>query len=330
MIERQVNHLVRLVDDLLDVSRVSSGKIRLKRAELDLSEVVRQAVEVTRPLIDADRHQLTVTLPPHPIRVYADFTRLVQVVSNLLNNASKYTDEGGKIWVTLETVSAGSDEPAEAVIRVGDNGRGIDAPALKSLFDLFYQADRNLDRSEGGLGIGLSIVNKLVEMHGGRVTAYRAGLGKGSEFIVRLPVIQHTPPAVAEPPSAVAAKTTATRILVVDDNRDSAASMAMLLEMEGHKVFQAHDGRQAVEIALRESPAVVFLDIGLPYMDGYQACTAMREGGLTDALIVAMTGYGQDEDRRRSAEARFDAHHVKPVDPAAIWELLARRVPRKK
>ena len=262
--------------------------------------------------------------PPEPVPVDGDATRLAQVVSNLLNNAAKYTDEGGRIDLAVER--AGEGDGAEAVLRVRDSGRGIDPAALANLFELFYQVDRNLDRSEGGLGIGLSLVKSLVEMHGGRVEAHSEGRGKGSEFVVRLPRLPDEPTASRpDAPPDVAGAEPRKRILIVDDNLDSAESMAMLLELEGHEVRMAHDGQEAVEIALRERPMVVLLDIGLPRMDGYQACRAMREGGLTDALLVAMTGYGQEEDRRQSQEAGFDAHLVKPVDLAAIRDILARR-----
>jgi CheY-like chemotaxis protein/anti-sigma regulatory factor (Ser/Thr protein kinase) len=320
MIERQVTHMVRLVDDLLDVSRVSRGKIQLQKKPLDLAEVVQQAVETSRKLIEARRHELSVTLPEEPIRIEGDFTRLAQVVLNLLDNAAKYTDKGGKIWLTVEKTLE------TAVIRIRDTGRGIDATALKSLFDLFFQADRNLDRSDGGLGIGLSLVKSLVQMHDGTVEAHSAGRGKGSEFVVCLPCMTATS-VERSTEKAVAPVTPSSRlrILVVDDLRDSANSMALLLQLEGHEVLTAHDGRQAVEIALRERPDVVLLDIGLPELNGYQACKAMREGGLAETLIVAMTGYGQDQDRRRSQQAGFDAHLVKPLDLLAIRELLARR-----
>jgi signal transduction histidine kinase len=321
MIERQVVHLVRLVDDLLDVSRVSRGKIQLRKERLDLAAAVRQAEEMCRPLISARRHELTVTLPEQPVHVEGDFTRLTQVIANLLNNAAKYTDEGGKVWLTLEKAAD------RAVFRVRDNGRGLDAEALKGLFNLFYQADRNLDRAGGGLGLGLSLVRSLVQMHGGTVEAFSAGRGKGSEFVVCLPCLPTPPPApgVAVPdPQAPAGRSV--RVLVVDDNHDSARSMAVLLELDGHDVVLAHDGKDAVEVALRERPDLVLLDIGLPGLNGYQACQAMRAGGLKDTLIVAMTGYGQDEDRRRSQQAGFDAHHVKPMELDAIRALLAQRI----
>jgi signal transduction histidine kinase len=318
MIDRQVTHLVRLVDDLLDVSRVSRGKIRLHQEPLDLAAVVRQAVETTRPLIDSRRHQLTVTVPSTPVYVEGDFTRLSQVIGNLLNNAAKYTDEGGRIELTMEAADH------EAVLRVRDSGRGMDPSVLHNLFDLFYQSERNLDRSEGGLGIGLSLVKTLVEMHGGKIEAHSDGRGRGSEFVVRLPRLSEPPalPATSSRSARVAAGPH--RILIVDDNVDSAESMAILLRLQGHSVQTAHDGNRAVELALRDRPSLVLLDLGLPGLNGYEACRAMRAGGLTDALIVAMTGYGQDEDRRQSNEAGFDDHLVKPVDPAALEELLAR------
>jgi signal transduction histidine kinase len=324
MIERQVKHLVRLVDDLLDVSRVSRGKIQLRKEPLDLAVAVRQAEEISQSIINARRHELLVTLPPEPVRVQGDFTRLTQVIANLLDNAAKYTDEGGKIWLTLEKKSD------RCLLRVRDNGRGFDAEALRNLFDLFYQADRNLDRADGGLGIGLSLVKSLVQMHGGTVEALSAGRGKGSEFIVCLPCLGSTPPqqpgAATNPPESPGHRL---RVLVVDDNRDSAKSMALLLELEGHEVLTAHDGSSALEVGLRERPDLILLDIGLPGLNGFQTCQAMRAGGLQDAVIVAVTGYGQDKDRQQSQQAGFDAHQVKPVDLQAIRDLLAQgRGPR--
>ena len=319
MIERQVMHLVRLVDDLLDVSRVSRGKIQLRKESLELAVAVRQAEEMTRAMLNVRRHELSVTLPEEPVLVEGDIARLTQVISNLLDNAAKYTDEGGKVWLSLEK------ESDKAVLRVRDTGRGLDPETMKDVFDLFYQADRNLDRADGGLGIGLSLVKSLVQMHGGTVEARSAGRGKGSEFVVRLPCLPSTPPEKPvdsfEPPATPGRRV---RILVVDDNRDSAVSMALLLQLEGHEVLTAHDGNTALEISLRERPDFVLLDIGLPGLNGYQACQAMRAGGLKDALIVAMTGYGQEEDRRRSQEAGFNAHQVKPVDLQAIRDLLVQ------
>jgi CheY-like chemotaxis protein len=328
MIERQVRQLVRLVDDLLDVSRVSRGKIHLEKVPVDLAAVVQHAIETSRPQLEARRHELTVTLPRQPLRVEGDFIRLVQALSNLLNNAAKYTDQQGRIDLSLGTES--DETGTTAVIRVRDTGRGIAPEALRNLFQLFFQGDRKLERSEGGLGVGLWLVRNLVEMHAGTVEAYSAGVGLGSEFVIRLPCIAETgsglrPDDTAGWPKAVRPL----KVLVVDDNRDSAASMAMLLDLEGHEVLLAYDGAQAVETALAERPSVVLLDIGLPKLDGYQACRAMREGGLEDALIVSMTGYGTAEDRRLSQQAGFDAHEVKPVDLRVILALLAQRAERE-
>ncbi len=323
LIERQMQHLVRLIDDLLDVSRVSRGKIKLERMVLDLTSVVQHAVETSRPLIDARRHHLTIDSAPEAQRVYGDFTRLSQVISNLLNNAAKYTDEGGEIVLRVETIKGVEDQSDQVAIRVRDNGRGIEASVLGSLFELFYQVDRNLDRAEGGLGIGLSLVKTLVDMHGGSVEAHSAGKGFGSEFIVRLPLIPSTvlTPAVGAHPQTSTSRRSR-RVLVVDDNSDSAMTMAALLRLDGHQVTVAYDGRKAVEVALRDRPDIVLLDIGLPYLDGYQACQEMRSGGMSDALIVAMTGYGQQEDRHRSQAAAFDAHLVKPVDIGTVRQLV--------
>jgi PAS domain S-box-containing protein len=320
MIDRQVTHLARLVDDLLDVSRVSRGKIQLQKKPLDLSSAVGQAIETRRYLLEARRHELTVKLPKGPVPVEGDFTRLAQVVVNLLDNAAKYTDVGGKVALEVELASD------EAVLRVRDSGRGIDPSALKKVFDLFYQADRTFDRSDGGLGIGLSLVRSLVEMHGGTVEAHSAGRGKGSEFVVRLPRLPAAAgELLAEASDARARACRRFRILVVDDNVDSAETMATLLRMEGHEVSTAHDGPKAVEGARRERPDVVLLDLGLPGLNGFQVCKALRAEGLAGTLVVAMTGYGQQEDRQRAREAGFDAFLVKPVALPVLREILATR-----
>jgi signal transduction histidine kinase/ActR/RegA family two-component response regulator len=322
LIERQIAHLVRLVDDLLDVSRVSRGKIALQMMPIDLAAVVRHAVETIRPLIDSRRHQLKVLLPSDSVRVDGDFVRLAQVVSNLLTNAAKYTDEGGKIEIVLETTKPAGGRPGEAVIRVRDNGRGIDPPALASLFDLFYQVAQNIDRAEGGLGIGLSLVRSLVEMHGGSVAANSDGHGRGSEFTVRLPLILDAPkpfPVATEPLPSVRRG----RILVVDDNRDSAESMASILRIDGHEVSIAFDGRKAIEVAERDRPNVILLDIGLPRLNGYDACRVIRESGLDKVFVIAMSGYGQNEDRQRSQMACFNAYLVKPIEFDALRVLIA-------
>lgn len=322
MIERQVEQMTRLVDDLLDVSRVSRGKVTLKWEPLNLGNVIQQAVETSQPLVEARQHKLNLMLPADPIRVEGDAGRLAQVINNLLNNAAKYTDTGGTIEVCAEQFSK-ADGSHEAVIRVSDNGRGIDPLSLANLFDLFYQVDRNLDRADGGLGIGLSLVKNLVEMHNGRVEAHSGGRGKGATFIVRLPCQAGDAPVKKRNEScSLIDASSGLRILLVDDNVDVADSMAMLLRLFGHEVLLAHDGRQAVDIAVGEKPDVVLLDIGLPYLNGYDACQAMRKAGLADTLIVALSGYGQEQDRKKAEEAGFDRHLAKPVDMPALETLL--------
>ena len=323
VLDRQSEHLTRLVDDLLDISRVSRGKIQLHKEIVDLAVAAQQAIETCRPIIDARRHELTFALPPAPVHVHGDLMRLSQVVANLINNAAKYTDEGGRIWIDL---ACEAGDKRQAVIRIRDNGRGLNAEAVASLFDLFYQVEGNLDRSDGGLGVGLALVRSIVELHEGTVEAHSAGCGQGSEFIVRLPrASETTAGAVAEAPVPETSAVAGMRILVVDDNHDAARSLGMLLKILGHEVLLAHDGNAAVTMALQERPAVVLLDIGLPELDGYQACQAMRRQGLTSELIVALTGYGLEKDRQLAEEAGFDAHMVKPVNLPALLRLLATR-----
>ncbi|MBY0527310.1 MAG: CHASE3 domain-containing protein [Gemmataceae bacterium] len=323
MMERQLAHLVRLVDDLLDVSRITRGKIDLRRERVGLAAIIQSAVETSRPLIEASKHELTVALPPTPIYVDADVTRLAQVFSNLLNNSAKYTERGGRIWLTVER--QGSD----VVVSVKDTGVGIPGNMLPHVFGMFTQVDRSLERSQGGLGIGLTLVKRLVEMHGGTVTAHSDGHGQGSEFIVRLPAVSVRTVGSAVPPSddpAPSAARPAHRVLVADDNEDAAASLAMLLKVMGHEPHVVHDGAQAVEAATTFKPDVVLLDIGMPKMNGYEAAQRIRQlPGGKSMTLVALTGWGQDEDRRRSEEAGFDHHMVKPVDPAALENLLATR-----
>jgi PAS domain S-box-containing protein len=317
VIGRQVDQLTRLVDDLLDVSRISRGKIKLQLSPLDLATVIAGAVETSRPLIDARLHRLTLQLPEKPVWVHGDLVRLTQVVANLLNNAAKYQDAGGYIGITVER------DGSEAVIRVKDRGFGISPELLPGVFDMFEQVQRPLGTSQDGLGIGLSLARSLVELHGGTIAA-KSGGGDGSEFTVRIPCMAGeprkkpaSPPGV---PQAIAAS--GLRVLVVDDNEDAAESLATLLQQAGHQVSVAHDGGTALAIAERERPRVVFLDIGLPGMDGYEICKAMRQGGHEDALIVALTGYGQDEDRARTRAAGFDGHLVKPGDPNELIRLI--------
>lgn len=324
VIERQTEHLTRLVDDLLDVSRVSRGKIQIERGIVDLSVAVQQAVEICRPLIDARRHELILSLPAKPMLVEGDLTRLSQVVANLINNAAKYTDEGGKLWVAVE---GEGDDDGSAVIKVRDNGRGLDAESIANLFQLFFQADINLDRSDGGLGVGLALVRSLVEMHGGTVEATSPGRGQGSEFVVRLH--RAAPMSAAKAPIPENTDVAGLRILVVDDNGDAARSLSMMLNILGHSTSMAHDGHSAVEAAMRERPDVVLLDIGLPGMNGYEVCRLLRQQGLTEELILAVTGYGQENDRQLAREAGFDVHLVKPVGLPAIQQLLASHAAKK-
>ena len=298
IIERQVGQLVRLVDDLLDVSRISRGKIALQRETIDLSDVARHALDTSQSLLSARGHAVQLSLPNAPVRVVGDAARLAQVFTNLLNNAAKYTDVGGRVELSV------TRDATEAVVAVRDNGRGLDAAAQQRAFEMFYQAERDLERSEGGLGLGLSLVKSLVELHGGTVRAQSAGRGHGSVFSVHLPLA--VAPAASRQGAAGTTPSHAQRVLrvlVVDDLRDAAESMAALLQLQGHAVFVAHDGHSAVEVALRERPDLVLLDIGLPGQSGYQACRAMREGGLSGALVVAVSGYGHAEDRRLSQVA---------------------------
>jgi PAS domain S-box-containing protein len=319
MAQRQVRHMTRLIDDLLDVSRITRGKIQLRKELTDLGAVVSRAVETSRPLIESRRHELAVKLPQEPVRVQVDTTRLEQIVANLLNNAAKYTEPGGRIWVTAER--SGN----EAIISVGDTGIGIPTEMLPRIFDMFVQVDRSLDRAQGGLGIGLTLVKSLVEMHGGNVHVRSAGTGQGSEFIVRLPLPRGSEVQAPLPAPAVAtANGKSRRVLVVDDNVDAARSLSMLLQAFGHEVCTAHDGQAALETAASFHPQVVLLDIGLPKLDGYEVARRLRcQPGLEKALLVALTGYGQEGDRRRSEEAGMDWHLVKPVDPAELERILA-------
>ena len=323
MMERQVEHLARLVDDLLDVSRVTRGKIKLQKEAVDLAAVVARAVETSQPLVEARRHELTVALPPGPVWLEGDAARLAQIVGNLLNNAAKYTEDGGHIRLAVER------RPGEAVLRVEDDGIGIPGDLLPHVFDLFTQGDRSPARVEGGLGIGLTLVKSLVEMHGGRVEARSEGPGKGQRSSsVRLPL------AAAESSPTDGAGATERdgrapalplRVLVVDDNADAAEMLALFLRSEGHEVRSAHDGPAALRTAESFRPEVVVLDIGLPRMDGYEVARRLRErAGPRTPLLVALTGYGQEEDRRRAREAGFDAHLVKPADPEELQRLLAR------
>jgi len=325
IIDRQVGQMVRLVDDLLDVSRVSRGRIELRKERVGLASIIRQAEEAANPMCDSMSHELTVTLPSRPVEVNGDPVRLIQVVSNLLTNACKFTDQGGKIWLSVERVAD------QAVIRVRDNGVGISAGNLPRLFQIFMQVDATLDRSSAGLGIGLALVKNLVEMHDGTVEANSEGIGRGSEFVVRLPALPAEPqarpvkPALPKPTNSAMDRTPSLRILVVDDNRDSANSMAMLLKYDGHTTHTAYDGLEAVEAATTFRPDVVLLDIGLPGLNGYEACRRIREQNAGKTIrMLALTGWGQDEDREKSTVAGFDSHLVKPVEYAELLKVLAK------
>ncbi|RIL01327.1 MAG: hypothetical protein DCC71_18125 [Proteobacteria bacterium] len=323
MVERQVEHMSRLIDDLLDVSRITQGKLQLRRERVHLAEVVQNALDATRPHVERAGHKLGVSLPSESIELYADRVRLAQVLANLLDNACKYTEPGGRIWLTAER--RGDD----AVVSVRDTGIGIAAEHLAELFEMFTQVGPAAERSGGGLGIGLALVRGLVELHGGAIEARSAGPGRGSEFVVTLPLI--APPASAteaDAPPRAAARGPQRSILVVDDNRDSAESMAMMLELGGHRVRTAHAGADALEAARAGRPDLVILDLGMPQMDGYEVCRRLRAEPWGRALrIVALTGWGNEEARRKTRDAGFDAHLVKPVDRAAvlatIGELLA-------
>jgi PAS domain S-box-containing protein len=319
MMERQLRHMVRLIDDLMDVSRISRGKVELRRERIELAKVVHQAVETSRPLLEADGHELDLRVPDEPVYVDADLTRLAQVFANLLNNAAKYTEPGGRVTLSV------AREGGTAVVAVRDTGVGIPAAMLPRVFDLFTQVDRSLEKRQGGLGIGLSLVKRLVELHGGTVEAHSDGPGHGSEFRVRLPLVLALAEAPTEeglPPAAAPGRR---RVLVVDDNRDAALSLAMLLRIMGNETRAAHDGVEALDVAAGFRPDVVILDIGMPRLNGYETCRRFREqpGGRA-VVLVALTGWGAADDRERSREAGFDAHLVKPVDPEALEELLTR------
>ena len=322
MLERQVDHMVRLVDDLLDVSRISRGKIELRTEPIALAAVVRHAVEANRPLCDDMGHALTVSLPQQDMFVNGDPVRLAQVLDNLLNNACKYSEKSGRIVLRVER------DGDQAVVRVQDSGIGIAPEHLNQIFEMFAQLDASLERPQTGLGIGLTLVHNLVEMHGGSVEAHSDGLGHGSEFVVRLPVV---PPASTPPPQTTVSETVATtgrRVLVVDDNQDSAESLAMLLGLMGHETRTAFDGVEAVEAAATFRPEVVLLDIGLPKLNGYEVARRIREQPWgKDVFLVALTGWGQDGDRRQAKAAGFNRHLVKPVDHETLAKLLAERPP---
>jgi signal transduction histidine kinase/DNA-binding response OmpR family regulator len=320
VMDRQVRHLTRLVEELLDVARISQGKIALNKEPIDLAAVIAQSVETAQPFIDARGHTLTVRLPDTPVWLQGDFARLSQVVSNLLHNAAKYSEDGGRIHLEL------SVEDGQALIVVRDNGIGIDAALLPRIFDLFQQGSRSLDRIQGGLGVGLTLARRLVELHGGRVQAHSEGAKKGAEFRVSIPCVSVVRGAGEEPAQAQsAAPVLGRRILIVDDNQDAAESIAQYLQLEGHEVKTVGDGVQALACVPVFAPQIVILDIGLPVLSGYEVAQRMRTMPATEhALLVALTGYGQKEDQLRAMEAGFDRHFVKPTDPRTLVELIAQ------
>jgi two-component system CheB/CheR fusion protein len=321
MMERQLQQMVRLVDDLLDVSRVSRGKIELRRDNIELSAVLRNAIETSQPLMLERGHDLIARIPPEKIVVYADMTRLSQVFWNLLNNAAKYTEAGGIIEIDVAM------QEGAVCVTVRDNGIGIPGDMLSRVFDIFTQVDRSLEKSQGGLGIGLSIARRLVEMHGGAIQATSAGHGHGSAFTVTLPAAvvprQAQIPCGAAAPAGIA-NMACKRILIADDNADSASTLSIMLEMLGNEVRVAHDGEEAVRVAHEFRPHAILLDIGMPKLNGYDACMRLRQSPETaGAFVVALTGWGQEEDKMRSHEAGFDRHLVKPVEPAMLETLIA-------
>jgi signal transduction histidine kinase len=323
IIERQLGQMVRLIDDLLDLSRVSRGRIELRHENVPLASVVSGALEICRPALDEAGHRLAVDLPSEPVMLRGDPTRLVQVLCNLLSNAVKYTPRGGRIQLIARRCAAG----AEIVVR--DNGVGIPREMLAKVFEMFTQVDRSIERTQGGLGIGLTLVKRLVEMHGGSIEAHSAGEGLGSEFVVRLPGHQAAAAAAAAAPEADPAGARAARrhrILIADDNRDAADSLASVLRVIGHEVRTAYDGQQALDMAEAFCPALALLDIGMPRMNGYDTARRIRGKPFGRGMVlVALTGWGQPEDKQKSQAAGFDHHLVKPLDPSVLDSLLPAR-----
>jgi signal transduction histidine kinase/ActR/RegA family two-component response regulator len=320
MMERQLTHMVRLIDDLLDVSRISRNKMELRKTKVSLADVLSSAIETARPLIDAGGHALSVSIPAEPIIVDADLTRLAQVFGNLLCNSAKYTPPGGRIWLEAEL------QDMEAVVSVRDDGIGIPAESLDVVFDMFTQVDRSVERSTGGLGIGLALVKGLVEMHGGNVTAESPGENCGSTFVVRIPALKR----VEECEKVNLLTTVPTgnghkrRFLVVDDNKDSATTMAMMLKLFGNEVRSAYDGFEAVEASEKFRPQVILMDVGMPKLNGYKATQIIRERPWGKGIIIiALTGWGQESDRVQSKQAGCDGHLVKPVSLPDLEKMLA-------
>ena len=323
ILKRQVQHLSRLADDLLDISRIAQGKIELRKQPVSLAAIMEQAIEISAPHLKARHHQLNVTLPPATLQLDADPERLTQIVVNLLNNAAKYTEPGGRVDIEARR------EEDFAVVLVRDNGMGIPPEMLPHVFEMFTQGEWSAECSQGGIGIGLALVRRLIELHGGTITARSDGIAQGTEFVVRLPALLSEATTRCggvqydDDQLGLLPKSPRRRILVVDDNVDAASSLSMLLSLDGHDVQAAYDGQSALRLAEEFRPAVVLLDIGLPRMDGYQVARRLRElPDMQSVLLVALTGYGQEDARRRSHEAGFDAHLVKPLDLAALQTVL--------
>jgi signal transduction histidine kinase/ActR/RegA family two-component response regulator len=322
MMERQLGQMTRLIDDLLDVSRISSGKIVLRLERIALNAVLETAVEAARPLIDEAGHALTIELPNEPLWLHADPTRMAQMLANLLTNSAKYTPQGGSIVLSARRQDDG------VVISVADNGLGIPADMMGRVFDMFTQVNQTMDRAQGGLGIGLALVKRLAEMHGGSIEVHSDGVNMGSTFSMRFPLAEGSAPAPAPAPELLtssAVPTPGRRVLVVDDNEDAAETLAMLLSLSGYETRTAFDGPDALSAAKQFQPHVVFLDIGLPGMSGYEVARRLRGvAGLEAARLIALTGWGTEDDQRKSRDAGFDAHLTKPVEPSAVDEVLAR------
>jgi CheY-like chemotaxis protein/two-component sensor histidine kinase len=333
VLARQNRHLSRLIDDLLDVSRITRGKLTLHTEAIELRQVVEHALETVRPLIESRRHQLIVSTPDHPLHVRGDAVRLSQVVCNLLTNAAKYTDEGGNVELTVESDSGSGTGYDEVIVRVKDNGRGISKEVLSRLFEPSTHEERLNSGEHGGLGIGLIVVRGLVQMHGGSVEARSEGPGMGSMFTVRLPLLSAeeftmtvAPTRDSAPAPLTEGEGSSLRILVVDDNQDSACSMTLLLELQGHEVQVAHAGHTALKMAHDSRPDVILLDIGMPGMNGYEVARQLRaQPAFSDTLLVAVTGYGRASDVKQTESAGFDHHLVKPIDYEKLQSLLAAR-----
>jgi signal transduction histidine kinase/ActR/RegA family two-component response regulator len=317
MMERQLLHLVHITDDLLDVARITQSKMDLRCERIDLRAALQSAIEASRPALDARGHQLVVELPDAPLWASADLTRLAQVFSNLLNNAAKFTPHGGRIEVGVRALGDA------AIVTVSDTGIGIPATLLPSIFDMFTQLQRFRDRTQGGLGIGLTLAKRLVELHGGTIAAVSDGEGLGSTFTVTLPILAGAEQPVDTPRAPERHAQTPCRVLIADDNPDTGEMMKLMLTLQGHQVRVALDGVDAVALAATFAPQIAFLDIGMPRMDGYEAARRIRALAGSGVLLVALTGWGQDEDKRRSREAGFDYHLTKPPDPEVLDRLIA-------